>query len=271
MKNIITIILLSLFSQSLAASTDFPGRTKYPRVPTIELEELYQSRHNSVIVDSRSTYEYETLRIKNAVSVPLSLSSKKFEMKMLQIREKNPNKKIIFYCNGHTCMKSYKATRRSINYLKFKNVYAFDAGVFDWARKYPEEADLLGSTLEDPSKLISKAEFKQHTLPAEKFIKSANDSVKILDIRDRVNRDGFYIFSGDESSISLNKSEKNKLDQFLDSISISNKTLYVYDLVGKQVRWFQYYLEAKNIKDYYFMKGGADAFFKIPLERLLDN
>jgi len=271
MKNIIAIILLSLSCQSLTASTEFPGRTKYPHVPTIELEELYQSRNNVVIVDSRSTYEYETLRIKNAVSVPLSLSSKRFAMKMQQIRDENPNKKIIFYCNGHTCMKSYKATRRSMNYLGFKNVYAYDTGVFDWARKYPEEADLLGDTLKDPSRLISKADFKLHTLPAEKFIKSANESIKILDIRDRINRDGFYIFSGDEHSIGLSKSEKTELDQFLDSVSISNKTLYVYDMVGKQVRWFQYYLEAKNIKKYYFMKGGADAFFNIPLSRLLDK
>jgi len=271
MKHIITIIILSLLSPSLTASTDFPGRTKYPHVPTIELEELYQSRDNVVIVDARSTYEYETLRIKNAISVPLSLSSKRFKTKMLQIRDSNPAKKIVFYCNGHTCMKSYKATRRCMNYLGFKNVYAYDAGIFDWAKKHPEEADLLGSTLNDPARLISKADFKLHTLPAEKFIKSANESVKILDIRDRVNRDGFYIFSGDENSISLSKSEKNKLDKFLDSISISNKTLYVYDMVGKQVRWFQYYLEAKNIKKYYFMKGGADAFFNIPLSRLIDK
>ncbi|MEK7816390.1 MAG: hypothetical protein AAB294_06180, partial [Pseudomonadota bacterium] len=38
------------------------------------------------------------------------------------------------------------------------------------------------------------------------------------------------------------------------------KTLLVYDQVGKQVQWFQYYLESRGLKDYYFMKGGAQAY-----------
>jgi len=33
----------------------------------------------------------------------------------------------------------------------------------------------------------------------------------------------------------------------------------VYDKVGKQTRWFQYYLEQQGLKDYYFLAGGAEA------------
>jgi len=271
MKHLIITLLLSFFVHSVSAdNTDFPGRAKYPYVPYIELDDLYKSLNNSVIIDSRSIYEYETLRIKNAVSIPLNLSSKKFEKQMLQLRAENPNKKLVFYCNGHTCMKSYKAALRTIKFVGLKNVYAYDAGVFDWAKKYPEESVLVGKTLTDPKHLISKADFKSRLIDAEKFIKSADSSVAILDIRERIERDGFYIFSGDETSIALNKNEKEKLNKFLKNIKAKNKTLYVYDLVGKQVRWFQYYLEDKKIKKYYFMKGGADAFFDIPLNRLID-
>lgn len=33
--------------------------------------------------------------------------------------------------------------------------------------------------------------------------------------------------------------------------------LLVYDNVGKQVRWVQYYFEKHGITDYYFLKGGV--------------
>ena len=270
MKYII-IIILSLISSGLYAEEEFPGRSKYPQIPVIELGDLYQQREKVLIIDARSPYEFETLRIKYAVNIPLILSPKKFREKILALREANPGKKLVFYCNGHKCMKSYKAARRVIVYLGLKSVYAFDAGIFDWTQKYPQESLLLGKVLNSPDELIPKEKFKNHLLPAEKFIKSANDSISVLDIRDRIERDGFYIFSGEEKSISLNIREKEKLEKFINGVIKNNKTLYVYDTVGKQVRWFQYYIESKKIKKYYFMQGGADAFFKIPLAELIDE
>jgi len=270
MKRFITIMMLCLVTTSLWANADFPGRDRYPKVKYIEIDDLYNQRDSVVFIDARSPYEYETLRIKNAKLVPLTLSPSKFEKALRQIVSENPGKKLVFYCNGHTCMKSYKAATRATSYVGLKNAYSFDAGIFDWAKKYPSEARLLGKELDDVSKLKSKAEFKKHLMPAEKFIKTANDSVAILDIRDRIERDGFYVFSGYEESISLNDKDKVKLENFMAKVVKSKKTLYVYDMVGKQVRWFQYYIESKGVKDYYFMEGGAEAFFKVPLNKLLD-
>lgn len=34
------------------------------------------------------------------------------------------------------------------------------------------------------------------------------------------------------------------------------------DEAGKQVRWLMYYLEDQGATDYFFMKGGAKAYFK---------
>ena len=269
MKKVIALIIC-LVSTSVWANDDFPGRDRYPKVAYIELEDLYKERDNVVVIDARSPYEYETLRIKNALLVPLTLQSKVFEKEMQRIYAENPGKKLVFYCNGHNCMKSYKAARRTTQYVGLKNVYAFDAGIFDWASKYPNEAFLLGEELKDPSKLVSKEDFNKHLMPAEKFIKSATESSAILDIRDRIERDGFYIFSGHETSISLNDKDKEKLNKFMLKVKKDKKTLYIYDMVGKQVRWFQYYVESKGITDYYFMQGGADAFFKVDLKKLLD-
>jgi len=270
MKKCISIILICMVSSSLWANTEFPGRDRYPKVKYIEIENLYNERENVVIIDARSQYEYDTLRMKNSVLVPVTLTPDKFAKKLHELIENNPGKKLVFYCNGHTCMKSYKAVARATTYVGLNNAYAFDAGIFDWASKYPAEALLLGKELDDVSKLKSKAEFKKRLIPAERFIKSAVDSVMILDIRDRIERDGFYLFSGHEKSISLNDKDKTKLENFMDKVKKSKKKLYVYDMVGKQVRWFQYYIESKGIENYYFMEGGADAFFKIPLINLLD-
>lgn len=261
---------MCLVSISANANDDFPGRAIYKSIPVIELDELYKQKDNVVVIDARSQYEFKTLRIKSAVSVPLVLSSKKFEKRMLDLRANHPNKKFVFYCNGHKCMKSYKAAKRSITYLKMDNIYAFDAGIFDWASKYPNDAILLGQTLKDPAKLISKADLKKHFLEAVDFINKADKNVEILDIRDRIERDGFYIFSGYETSISLNSKDATTLDNFFKSVKKNGKPLYVYDMVGKQVRWFQYYIESKGIKEYYFMKGGSNAFFKIPINKLMD-
>lgn len=271
MKKLFQIGVLLIMSFSAVAADDFPGRKIYPKVPYIEIDALYKELDNVVVVDARSNYEYETLRIKNSILIPLTLGSNQFSKKLQTLRDENPGKKIVFYCNGHTCMKSYKAAQRSKIYVGLDNVFAFDAGIFDWAKKYPEQALLLGKELDDTSKLISKENFKKRFLPAEKFIKTANDSVMILDIRDRIERDGFYIFSGHEASISLNGHEREKLEKFFKKVKRAGKPLYVYDMVGKQVRWFQYYIESKGIKEYYFMEGGADAFFKLPLSKFMDS
>ena len=52
-----------------------------------------------------------------------------------------------------------------------------------------------------------------------------------------------------------------KIDAIIEDVLAQKKTLLVYDQTGKQVQWFQYYLESKGVKDYYFMKGGAQAHF----------
>lgn len=218
MNKIITIALMCMISAAAVANESFPGRTTYPKVPYIELDNLYKQRDKVVIIDARSPYEYETLRIKGAVSVPLVLSSKLFGIEVHNIRQKYPDRKLVFYCNGHSCMKSYKAARRAIVYLGLDNVYAFDAGIFDWASKYPMEAMLLGKVLDDPAKLISKDKFKSHLLEAEKFINNKDDTAIILDIRDRIERDGFYVFSRYEKSISLNAKDNNIMDRFFSKV-----------------------------------------------------
>ncbi len=262
-----SLALIICFFNVSAYADDFPGRDIYRNIPYISTEQLYQQRQQSIIIDARSKHEFRTLRIKNAVNIPLSLSKDNFLNKLVQLR-KTHNKALVFYCNGHSCMKSYKAARRAILFGKLDNVYAYDAGVFDWTRQYPDEAELLGKSPVRAEQLIPKSMLKKHTLGALEFIRKASKNSEILDIRDRSQRDGFYVFAGYEHSIPL--SDTKRLRQYIQKIKRLNKPLFVYDAVGKQVRWLQYLLEEEKIKQYYFMEGGALAYFDIPRSELID-
>jgi rhodanese-related sulfurtransferase len=248
---------------------DFPGRTTYAHVPYITIEQLYNEFDDIIIVDARSAFEFETLRILSAVNVPLSLSNSEYTKILKALREKNPAKKIVFYCNGHTCMKSYKAAHRAKVIAKIDNVMAFDAGIFNWTKAHPDKAILLDETPVDPGNLISKQKYKQHMLPALDFVNKADENAIIIDVRSRHQREGLSLFSGYEKTVPMSK--KRKLNKYIQLAKNENKKLFIYDAVGKQVRWLQYYLEQQNAGEYYFMEGGAKAFYQIPNDKLLDN
>lgn len=54
----------------------------------------------------------------------------------------------------------------------------------------------------------------------------------------------------------------DKLVGFISKFKDNKKTLMVYDEGGTQVRWLQYYLKDKGVKNYYFMSGGVKKYFK---------
>ncbi len=256
MKSIKRLLLpLLLLSQSvpLLAEETFPHRSLFPKVETIELEELYSKRNDVVIFDVRSSYEYDTLHIKGAQH--LALNDREF-VSTLQTLRKQESRPLVFYCNGHTCKKSYKATQKAMR-VNVDNVYAYDAGIFEWTKAHPDEAVLLGKTPVDPAQLLSKEKLNAHMLEPNAFGKRVGNGNITLDIRDSQQKDAMSLFPTRQRSVPLDNS---KLKTYVDKAKSKGKTLLVYDAVGKQVRWLQYYLESEGVTDYYFMKGGAKAF-----------
>lgn len=249
------LAFIALFIQSVAyGNDDFPIRALYPKAPVIELEDLHSKRDAVVIIDVRSSYEYDTLHIKSAIN--LSLSDKNFinNLEDLRAKDKRP---FVFYCNGHTCRKSYKATHKA-QQAGFDNVFVFDAGIFDWTKAYPEDAVLLGKTPVDPAWLLSKEKFHAHLLPPEQFADHVGNDSILIDIRDSLQR-GLALFPMQQHSVPL---DNTKLKVYVERAKNENKTLLIYDAVGKQVKWLQYYLESENLSNYYFLKEGADGFYK---------
>jgi rhodanese-related sulfurtransferase len=259
---LVVLATLILFNPAHAKTDDFPGRKQYPNVAYITLDDLFARKDNVTLVDTRSDYEYSTLHIKGAINIPIS--DIEFSNKVRQIYD-DKKKPIVFYCNGHSCTKSYEAVLKAKRFAKVTDAVAFDGGVTDWARRYPEHSVLLGKSPINSADLITEDEFKKHLLKPAAFLEKADKNCLILDVRDGSQRQE-RIFPGFERSVSLDKDQQHILNKYLDQAISEKKTLCIYDAVGLQVEWLQYHLKAKKVSNYYFMEGGIRAFEDMPKE-----
>lgn len=259
MRVLLVVLGLLCGTALVQASTDeeFPARKLFPAVPYVELDDLYKKFDKVIIVDVRSKYEYDTLKISGAVNIPVQEVG--FVENMKKLRADNPGKEIMTYCNGKTCKKSYEAVQKCRN-QRIENVTAYDAGVFDWTKKYPHKAELFGVAPVDLRKLIGKDELDKRMISIEQFegLLTSKDVI-VLDVREPLQREGLSLFPGIDHTADLD--DKAALDRYVNQAIQENKTLLVYDAAGKQVEWLMYYLEHKDLKKYAFMKGGAHAYF----------
>jgi rhodanese-related sulfurtransferase len=229
---------------------DFPLRKDYPGVPLIGTEDLNKEYDEVIIVDVRAQSEYDVVRINKALHIPVAVST--FDNSLEKVRAKDGSQKIVFYCNGHSCKKSYQATESAMK-AGFKNVYAYDAGIFDWIQAYPEKGILLGESPVPVEKIISKEVFERRLLSYEDFqAKAGSPSAVVIDIREPLQR---------EKLLALPR-EKNipfdRLVNLLEEGKFKDSQLLCYDAVGKQVDWLQYYLEKNGYTDYFFLKKGVE-------------
>lgn len=250
------LLVMPWLSQA-ATNDEFPNRNLFPAVPFISLDDLYKTMDKVIIVDVRSKYEYDTINITVALNIPLDEND--FIERMRKLRSENPNKEIVAYCNGKTCKKSYEAVQKCRN-ASIANVVAYDAGIFDWAKKYPQKTTLLGSTPVDLRKLISKDDLHKRMISVDDFENMlTRKDVIVLDIREPLQREGLSLFPGIDRGVNMD--DKPELDRYINQALRENKTLLVYDAAGKQVEWLMYYLQNKNVEKYAFMQGGAQAYF----------
>ncbi len=251
------ILLASLltFTSSVFAA-DFPYREKYPSIPYISTQDLAakDAKGEVVVVDVRSSIEYNVIHTATAIHIPLS--RKTFTEDIRKLMADNPAKAIAFYCNGVKCLKSYEAAEKAVNELKCDRCYVYDAGIPEWSQVYPDLTILLGKQLTDTSQLIPAAEFKKRCLPADQFkVKASEPGSLVIDVRDFVQASGKI--PGLESARTI------PLDQFIPNFvekgAEKDKTLLIFDQVGKQTEWLMYYLKGNGYQKYSFLDGGATA------------
>lgn len=254
----IALLLSCLSHSSLAASesdTIFPLRSMYSSVTTISHQELAKKIDDVLIIDVRSRYEYSVLHIHNAINVPLANLG---FIPTLKVLRANDDRDIVFYCNGITCKKSYKANVEAQKHGVTK-IFTFDLGVLNWAKLHPDQSVFFSHSPLDVSHLIQPEKFRQHLLlPKDFIIKIQSDSL-LIDIREPYQKEQL-IFEKNSISAPLHKFHRT-----LELIKASKATVLIYDAVGKQVRWLQYLLEKHNIKNYYFMQGGVKAYLAAEL------
>jgi len=80
----------------------------------------------------------------------------------------------------------------------------------------------------------------------------------VLDVRDSFQRDGVSLFNYREHHVPLDNA---RLAKWVDKARQEGVAMYVVDAAGGQVQWLQYFLEANGLTDYWFMEGGARAYF----------
>lgn len=257
-KTTLMLTLTLICSASMAMASDFPGRDKFPGVPYIESADLYTAYKagDAIIIDVRSTIEYDVIHPMNSLHIPISKMD--FEKMVTTVREENPGKKLAFYCNGTTCLKSYHATQRAKE-AGIDNVFAYDGGIPEWVTLYPGDTLLLGEVVSDPEKqIIPESEFKKKVMAYEDFKAASAKGGIIVDVRDIIQRTEDLPGLGNTLKIPLD----NFIPNFVEKKKNQDKPLYIFDQVGKQVQWLEYYLVKNGYQSYTFLKGGATSVLK---------
>ena len=261
MRNKFTLLLATLLCGMLfmgaglaGAEEKFPLRAKHPKLSPIETKELASIFSDAVIVDARNKVEFDVVQMVGAHNI---LVGQMKEGDLLALRPKDDATPLIFYCNGTTCAKSYKAAEKATEW-GFKNVRVYDEGIFAWAQAQPERTKFFGQKLNAKtvkSSLISKEQLAKVSVPTADFLAlAANAKYAIFDIRDPNERT--------EQPIRLPKLKVMPMDTFVNllekkSKAIPTSSILILDNVGKQVDWIQYYLIKEGVTDYRFLKGGV--------------
>ena len=257
-SNLYTIALIML-TMSFVNAEEFPLRSKFPSIPTISTADLAKEYDSIIVVDVRSEFEFNVIHVAKSVHIPIAKSS--FGKMLEKALGGDKTQKAAVYCNGHTCSKSYKAAKKAKE-LGFTNVVAFDAGIFEWTMANPDKSTLLGESPADKSKIISKDDFSKKLVETAEFEKqiAAESDAFIIDARDPIQRKKTPTYKGKIRSMPMDKLVKALANNIFKK-STEGKKLYIFDAVGKQVRWLQYYLEKNGVTNYCFLKGGVWSVF----------
>lgn len=245
---------------SFGYAEDFPYRQNYPDVPIIGLNDVRSGYEKGeiIFVDARTKMEFDTIHIRDAVHI--DFSTQQFLSTLQELGTSNPQKKIIVYDNGITCLKCYIAVQDAMD-EEMNNVYAYDGGVQAWAEAYPAETILMGKQIQDGQKeIIPYDQYLKISLDFDTFTQKIADSptAQVIDARDPIQRTKKLPRLENAMPIPLDKLIRNVITKG----HLKNNQLFIFDQVGRQARWLMYYLEKEGYQNYYFLAGGATAVLK---------
>jgi rhodanese-related sulfurtransferase len=121
----IVTLMLTFFLISLGTIAE---AKKYGEVDAKGTKDMME-KENALVVFPLSPIEFDNLRIKGSVNIPMDLLAEKLP--------KDKSQKMIFYCLGVKCVASWRAAEKAVN-LGYENVFAFREGLPGWtAAGYP--------------------------------------------------------------------------------------------------------------------------------------
>jgi rhodanese-related sulfurtransferase len=247
-------LILSAVLTAPAAEEGYPLREKFPNVKFMTTEALNRDYQSVIIVDVRSKIEYDVIHINKAVHLPIATAM--FIKDLEKVRPKTDSKPMAFYCNGHTCAKSYEAAEQAMQ-AGFQSVFAYDAGIYDWVKAHPDKGTLMGKSPVPLDKLISHEALGKKKINYDEFQKRAkNPDVMVIDIREPFQRKAIPEIP------SLRNIPSDRFAELIKTGEFKGKELLILDAVGKQVEWIQYYLEMYGYSNYIFLDKGVDGYLK---------
>jgi rhodanese-related sulfurtransferase len=243
------VCLLVLTVPLLAAEEGYPLRKKYPTLSYITTGDLKAQYDKAFIVDVRSKIEFDVIHINKSIHLPMATAT--FAGNLEKKRQKTETSPLVFYCNGHTCEKSYEAAEVATK-AGFKGAVVYDAGIMDWAKANPDKTTLLGKTPANKERLIPKSTLAKKYISYDEFKKkAASPNTVVVDIREPVQREVVPQIQG------LRNIPSDRMVDLINKGEFKDKQLLIFDAVGKQVEWLQYYLEGQGYSNYLFLDKGV--------------
>lgn len=253
-------LLVVFLGGSWAFAETFPLRGKYPHVVPVATEDLARAIDESLVVDVRSQFEYTVMHIAGARH--LDFSEPDFLGKLTAAAGGDKSKSVVTYCNGTTCEKSYEAAEAAQK-AGFTLVRVYDGGITEWLRLARGRTLLFGQPVK-PEDIVPESQFRARLRKGPEFqAGAAEPGALLIDVRDVQQRTRTADFARSAQRLTVDDLVKALPTQAFRSRA-QGKTLYIFDNVGKQVRWVQYALRAHGYERYVFLEGGMAALTSEP-------
>ena len=244
------VVLLIASTVEATDEQDYPLRPFYPAVKTIDTDRFLEIYFDAIIIDVRSRFEFDVVRINKAKYVPLSEDD--FIASIRRYRSLISETPMVFYCNDSACSSAFRAALLAQT-AGYTNVFVYDAGVFPLLMVAPEKITLMATTPAQPDLVISNDYYNKVRIDFKEFKeRSTGMGALLIDIRDIYNR---------VHEPRLQGVRNIPMESFLKAVTNRiwvEKKLLIFDQNGEKTRWLQYFLQANGYSDYVFLRGGME-------------
>lgn len=225
-------------------------RIIYPDVKTISSLDLYERFHDVMLIDVRSSFEFDVISIASSVNLPIKGGW--FISKIKKLAKYQPDIDVVFLDNNIECSRGFEAARMAKK-LGLNNVMVYDAGIFSWLTHNKKWTKLMGVSPASIDDVLPPIEHQQHLIDFEQLKAiSADQKSLVIDTRDNYHR------IKDPNDIELKHVELVPFIQAINNRIWSEKKLVIFDSDGKENKLLHLFLKSNGYNKYFFLRGGLN-------------